>query len=230
MSVTTAEYQLQLFLHVSTQIIWSLLAHSFGLNFSPKQMVGGYGWSLFRKTRTWPFLLGFIDDDDDWWWWSGWVFVCFHLILFTQHFFFSASCHKLLIGIPKWEDFQRRADETSDMAACESRFNLCNRGRLLSCETTPFGAVLVKNQRRVNRTCLSSVSTLILSLQRNPLPVLCTQKHLNTRWFAAQSLITSFSTELTLHSLLLIFHYGWGCGSTFTISTAIRDSVLVNRW
>lgn len=223
MSVTTAEYQLQLFLHVSTQIIWSLLAHSFGLNFSPKQMVGGYGWSLFQKTRTWPFLLGFIDDDDDWWWWSGWVLVCFHLILFTQHFF---SLH-FTPQTPKWE---KRADENVWYGCMWIKINLCNRGRLLSSETTPFGDVLVKNQRRVNRTYLSSVSTLILSLQRNALPVLCTHRHLNTRWFAAQSLITSFSTELTLHSPLLIFHYGWGCGSTFTIITAIRDSVLVNRW
>lgn len=163
------------------------------------------------------------------WWWRRLMMVVrmgtclFSLNIIYPAFFFLHFTPQT----PKWE---KRADENVWYGCMWIKINLCNRGRLLSSETTPFGDVLVKNQRRVNRTYLSSVSTLILSLQRNALPVLCTHRHLNTRWFAAQSLITSFSTELTLHSPLLIFHYGWGCGSTFTISTAIRDSVLVNRW
>ncbi len=91
-----------------------------------------------------------------------------------------------------------------DTALSDSTFN---REWFLSHETTYFGAVLFKNQRKVNKTCLSFGSSLIFSLQRNVLLVLCIQRHLKTLWFPEQSLIMSFlKKELTPHSLPLIFH------------------------
>lgn len=165
-----------------------------------------------------------------WWWWRLMMVVRMGTCLFSLNIIYPVFFSPLHATNSQMRRLPTESRWNVWYGCMWIKINLCNRGRLLSSETTPFGDVLVKNQRRVNRTYLSSVSTLTLSLQRNALPVLCTQRHLNTRWFAAQSLITSFSTELTLHSLLLIFHYGWGCGSTFTISTAIRDSVLVNRW
>lgn len=89
-------------------------------------------------------------------------------------------------------------DDISDTALCESGFNLCHRVWFLSHETTRFRALLFRNQRRVNKTCLSVGSGLIPSLNRNVLPVLCIQSPLNALGFPEQSLIASQKNGLVI--------------------------------